>query len=314
VSSRLRLAFAGTPAFAATCLEALVAAGWAPCVVYAQPDRPVGRGQRIQHGAVKSTAIAHGLPVEQPERLSSPEGVASLRAQACDVLVVVAYGQLLSEELLATPRLGTINVHASLLPRWRGAAPIERAIWAGDDRTGVSIMQVERRLDAGPVFLARTCSIGPNTTAGELHDQLADLGADALIETLGTLADGTATATPQDEAQVTYAQKLSKAEALIDWTAPCEHIDRCVRAFNPRPVAHGMVAGLELRIWRAQPAEGMPDLPPGQHRVIDGERLLVGTGTRPLELLELQAPGKRALATSTFLRGHSLPQAVSAAG
>jgi len=305
VSDRLRLAFAGTPPFAATCLEALMAADWAPAVVYAQPDRPVGRGQRLQAGAVKRAALAHGLGLEQPQRLSAPESLASLRAHAVDVLVVVAYGQMLSDEVLATPRLGAINVHASLLPRWRGAAPIERAILAGDAQTGVSVMQVVQRLDAGPVYLMRRCDIGPATTAAELHDTLARLGAEAMLATLPALADGSARATAQDETGVSYAQKLSKAEARIDWTMSCEEIDRRIRAFNPRPVAHGPVGDEELRIWRAQPAESTVRLGPGQWRV-EGCRLLIGTGTQPLELLEVQAPGKKMLPAATFLRGQSV--------
>lgn len=303
MSARLRLAFAGTPPFAATCLETLVGAGWPPVVVHAQPDRPVGRGRQLQAGAVKRTALKLGLPLEQPERLSSPEAIAALRARAVDVLVVVAYGQILSAELLAVPRLGAINVHASLLPRWRGAAPIERAILAGDPQTGVSVMQVEQRLDAGPVFLLRRCAIGATTTAAELHDTLARLGAEALLETLHALADGSARATVQDEAAACYAPKLDKAEARIDWHAPCGDIDRRIRAFNPRPVAHGRVGREELRIWRARPDADAAALPPGQWGVAD-DRLWVGTGTEPLELLEVQAPGKRVLPTAAFLRGH----------
>jgi len=303
VSDRLRLAFAGTPTFAATCLEAMVAASWPPVVVYAQPDRPVGRGRKLQPGAVKLTAQRHGLPLEQPERLSGAEGLASLGAHAVDLLVVVAYGQILSDAILRTPRLGAINVHASLLPRWRGAAPIERAILAGDAETGVCVMQVQTRLDAGPVFGVRRCPIGADATAADLHDELARLGAIALLETLEALAADTAHATVQDEAGVTYAEKLSKAESRIDWRRSAADIDRQIRAFNPRLVAQAQVGTQELRIWRARPVTAAETLPPGECRVV-GNRLLVGTATCPLELLEVQAPGRRALAVADFLRGH----------
>jgi methionyl-tRNA formyltransferase len=303
VSGRLRLAFAGTPSFAAICLEALVAGGYRPVVVYAQPDRPAGRGRRLVPGAVKASALTLGLPLEQPSRLSDPEGLASLRAHAPDLLVVVAYGQILSPAVLAAPRLGAINVHASLLPRWRGAAPIERAILAGDDETGVSVMQVEPRLDAGPVFRTQCCSIGPATTAAELHETLAGLGASTLLETLDALASGTARAVAQDEAAATYAEKLCKAEARIDWARPCEEIDRRIRAFNPRPMALGRVGEEDLRIGRARPATDSEPLEPGVCRIEAG-RLLIGTATCPIELLEAQAPGRRMLPVEEFLRGH----------
>jgi methionyl-tRNA formyltransferase len=309
----LRLGFAGTPAFAAVCLEAMVASGRRPVVVYTQPDRPTGRGQKQKPGAVKQSAETLGLAVAQPERLSGDTGLAHLVAQALDLLVVVAFGQILSRAVLAAPRLGCINVHASLLPRWRGAAPIERAILAGDSETGVCVMQVEERLDSGPVYLERRWPIGPETTGGSLHDELATLGGEALVATLELIETGAARPQVQDEDRVCYAHKLSKAEARIDWNQSAEDILRQIRAFNPRPMAHSHVGEVDLRILEARAAGDCAALPPGVAASPGAGRLLVGTATLPLELLLLQPAGKRPMPAADFLRGHGLATSSSPA-
>lgn len=305
-SPRLRLGFAGTPVFARVCLEALIASGRSPCLVICQPDRPVGRGQRLQAPPVKQAAEQHQIPVLQPERLRADAAVAALAAAQLDLLVVVAYGQLLSETVLQTPRLGCINVHASLLPRWRGAAPIERAIEAGDSETGVAVMQVEQRLDSGPVFLREAWPIRPDHTGGSLHDELAVLGGQALVATLEGLERGCLQAEPQEEARANYAQKLKKLEARIDWTQPAADIERRIRAFNPRLMAHAELLGIDLRIARARcDAEPASALRPGEVLTLPPARLLVGTGTTPLELLEVQPAGKRKMPAADFLRGQA---------
>lgn len=302
--SPIRLVFAGTPEFAATALAALLDDGRRPLAVYTQPDRPAGRGRTPQPSAVKRLASAHELPVRQPIDFRDPAAVDALRRLEPDLMVVVAYGLLLPPSVLAAPRLGAINVHASLLPRWRGAAPIQRAILAGDKETGISIMQITERLDSGPVLLQRTCPIGEADSAGDLHDRLAELGAKALLEGLTRIAAGNARFREQDEGQATYAPKIQKAEAALDWSLPAEDLARRVRAFNPRPVAHAWVAGEALRIWRAialmQPAEA----PPGTVLAAGRKGIDVATGRGRLRLLEIQAAGRRPVSAGDYANAH----------
>jgi methionyl-tRNA formyltransferase len=300
VATPLRVVFAGTPPFAAQALAALVAAGHEICLVLTQPDRPAGRGLKLTASAVAEAAVRLGLRVEKPLALKAPEPLALLRDIAPDVMVVAAYGLLLPQAVLDVPRHGCLNIHASLLPRWRGAAPVQRAILAGDAMTGVCIMRMEAGLDTGPVLLRRECPIGPEVTAGELTEALASLGADAVVEALANLEQ--LQAVPQDDACATYAAKIQKAEARIDWGRPAVEIGRQVRAFNPFPGAEGMVLQAPLKIWRAHPtpASGRPG-----EIVPTAQGLVVACGEGALRLLEVQRPGARRVAAEDFLRGNA---------
>ena len=229
----LRIIFAGTPDFSVPCLRALRDAGHEVVAVYTQPDRPAGRGRKLSPGPVKEVAAALGLPIHQPPTLRDPEAIATLRDLGADLMVVVAYGLLLPQAVLDVPRLGCLNIHASLLPRWRGAAPIQRALLAGDRETGITIMRLEAGLDTGPMLSRQALPIAPDETGGSLHDRLARLGGGLIVEALDRLEAGTARFEPQDDTAATYARKLAKSEALIDWTQPAEALERQVRAFDP---------------------------------------------------------------------------------
>jgi methionyl-tRNA formyltransferase len=301
----LRVAFAGTPEFAAQALAAIIAAGYAVPLVLTQPDRPAGRGMKLIPSPVKTLALAHGIAVDQPERLRSDEQRAALFACAPDVLVVAAYGLILPHAVLELPRLGCINIHASLLPRWRGAAPIHRAIEAGDARTGITIMQMDEGLDTGAMLLREAIPIDPDDTTGTLHDRLAALGATMIVSALEQLAAGELHPSPQPSDGVTYASKIGKAEAGIDWRRPAAEIERAVRAFNPFPVAHGHLAGVPLKVWRARVAPGLVG-PPGAVLSADQDGVVVACGDGALALLELQKPGGKRLAAGEFLRGFTV--------
>jgi methionyl-tRNA formyltransferase len=299
--NRLRIAFAGTPQFALPALRALLGSRHEIVGVLTQPDRPAGRGQHLRAPPVKLLTAEYGLPVAQPQNLKTPESRAELARWAPDVLVVVAYGLILPPPVLALPRLGCVNIHGSLLPRWRGAAPIQRAILAGDAETGVSIMQLEAGLDTGPVLLERRRPIGMHETAGDLHDALAELGAAALIEALDGLAAGTLKARVQPSAGVTYAAKIEKAEARLDWGASAIQLDRKVRAFNPWPVAETLLAGEHLRVLRARVAEpASADAVPGTLLGIAEDGLRVACGEGVLAVGELQRAGKRPVSARDF--------------
>ncbi|MEO6696481.1 MAG: methionyl-tRNA formyltransferase, partial [Gammaproteobacteria bacterium] len=235
----LKIIFAGTPEFAVPALQALLDSAHEVCAVYTQPDRPAGRGRTVQASPVKQLALRHRIPVLQPPSLKDASVQETLRALVADLMVVVAYGLILPAAVLSAPRLGCINIHASLLPRWRGAAPIQRAILAGDDQTGITLMQMDEGLDTGAMLVQRPCPILPTDSAKTLHDRLAALGAETLIETLGPLQDGTITARTQNGDAACYAAKLSKPEAVLDWRLDAAALDRKVRAFNPSPVAQG---------------------------------------------------------------------------
>ncbi len=302
----LRIVFAGTPAFAVPCLDVLLRGPDRPLAVYTQPDRPVGRGRKLEASPVKQAAQAAGIEVRQPETLRDPGTIDALRALAPDLLVVVAYGLLLPAKVLAIPRFGCWNVHASLLPRWRGAAPIQRAIEAGDTETGVCLMKMERGLDTGPVLLSLRTPIGADEDAGQLHDRLSLLGAEVLGDGLGLLRAGLVPQPrPQPDAGVTYAHKLDKAEARIDWTQPAALLARRVRAFRPWPVAEAELAGERLRIHRAVAIEGRAGARPGTLLGAAAAGIDVACGDGALRLLEVQREGGRAMPARDFLNARS---------
>jgi len=304
----LRVAFAGTPEFAVPSLESLLAAGHAVVGVLTQPDRPSGRGRHLTASPVKQAAIAHGLALSQPQRLASAAELSDLEGWRPDVLVVVAYGLILPAHVLELPRLGCVNVHASLLPRWRGAAPIQRAILAGDATTGVTIMQMDAGLDTGPILLEHSIPLAPGVTAGELTRELAGLGAAALVEALEALACGRARSRPQPAQGATYAAKIRKAEALIDWSQDAEQIARQIRAFNPSPVAETRWHGEPLKVLAAaaltDAAAGVSRAAgtvPGQVLGVRGEALGVWCGRGVLSVAEVQRPGRRPIGARDFV-------------
>jgi methionyl-tRNA formyltransferase len=304
----VRIVFAGTPEFAVPCLAALIATEHEVVAVYTQPDRPAGRGRKRQQSPVKQLALAHALPVHQPETLKRDRAaVNTLRDLDADLMVVVAYGLLLPSGVLSAPRLGCINVHASLLPRWRGAAPIQRAVLAGDAESGVCIMGMEAGLDTGPVYHRISVTLDPRETGGSLHDTLAEIGARALGEALPGIADGSLQPTPQDPALATYAHKLSKEECEIDWSQPATAIDRMVRAFDPWPVAQTRFQGEPLRVWSAQvAAEPAVTAPPGTVVGSDRTGIRVATGDGLLKITRLQPPGKRPMDADAFLNARPM--------
>jgi len=308
VTSPLRIVFAGTPEFSVPALDALHAAGHSILAAYTQPDRPAGRGREVAASPVKQRALELGLQVEQPASLRAPEAQQRLAALAPDLMVVVAYGLILPQPVLDIPRLGCLNIHASLLPRWRGAAPIQRAILAGDTRTGISIMKMDAGLDTGPELLRRELDIGPRETGGELHDRLAPLGAAAIVEAVAGWAGGSLTPQPQPEAGATYAAKIRKEEARIDWSRTAVEIDRLVRAFNPWPVAETRLAGEQVRVWEAQPLDAKPATAALHGDVVPAApgRIIVATGAGLLELLTLQFPGRRPLRAREILNSRTL--------
>ncbi len=300
--SALRVVFAGTPEFAVPCLEALIQGPVPPIAVYTQPDRPAGRGRQLQPSPVKRTALAAGIEVRQPESLRNAEVRQQLRDLQPDLLVVVAYGLILPQAVLDIPRFGCWNVHASLLPRWRGAAPIQRAIEAGDAETGVCLMQMEKGLDTGPVLLRLATPIGDDETAGELHDRLAALGAEVLRDGIGLLRAGLRPQpTPQPADGVTYASKLDKREAQLDWSQPATLLARRVRAFSPWPVAEAQVAGERLRIHRARPLATAPTAAPGSVLGASRDGLDIACGDGALRLTVVQREGGRPLPVADFL-------------
>ena len=307
----LKILFAGTPEFAAVTLQALLDSAHQVVAVYTQPDRPAGRGRKLSASPVKQLAEQHNIPVMQPQTLRDAEAQQALAAWDADLMVVVAYGLILPQAVLDAPRLGCINVHASLLPRWRGAAPIQRAILAGDRETGVTIMQMDAGLDTGDMLHIARCPITPQDTAQTLHDRLAKLGAQALLKTLGQLACGAARPEPQDDSQANYAEKLQKAEARLDWRQPAEQLARQVRAFNPWPVAFTPLsgdtkAGENLRVWLAQPLALVAQAAPGEVVAESKEGIDVAAGEGVLRITQLQLPGGKPLSAAQFLTAHSL--------
>jgi methionyl-tRNA formyltransferase len=305
MTESLRIIFAGTPDFSVPPLRALLDSTHQVVAVYTQPDRPAGRGRKLAEGPVKQTAKAAGVPVYQPVNFKEAGALSGLQALDADLMIVVAYGLLLPVAVLEAPRLGCVNIHASILPRWRGAAPIQRAVLAGDRESGVTIMQMEKGLDTGPMFLIKRLPLAPNETGGSLHDRLATLGAEALMEALPGIADGSLVPQPQDDSQSNYAKKLDKAEARIDWRQPAEQIERLVRAFNPWPVAHTAYEDANLRVWEAHVVSGV-GAAPGTVMTADRQGIDVATGDGLLRITRLQMPGKRAMAAEDFLNAHPI--------
>jgi len=297
----MRLAFAGTPPFAATALQALIEAGHDVPLVLTQPDRRAGRGMKLQESAVKALARRHGLALSQPSglkldgrfRIEAHAAHEALRTAQPDAVVVAAYGLILPAWLLELPRCGCINIHASLLPRWRGAAPIQRAIEAGDRETGITIMQMDAGLDTGPSLLTRRTPIQPDDTGASLHDRLAALGGELIVETLLQLARGQAVATPQLDEGITYARKIEKHEAALNWRESAALLERRVRAFDPFPGATLTDRGETIKVWRAAVADGARGAPPGEVLSTLPGPLRVACGDGALELIELQRPGGR---------------------
>lgn len=300
----MKIIFAGTPEFSVPCLQMLLDSEHQICAVYTQPDRPAGRGRKLQPSPVKELALSAGIPVFQPLTMKTSEDLQQISAFNADLMVVVAYGMILTQAVLDAPKLGCINVHASLLPRWRGAAPIQRALMAGDQKTGVTIMQIVRKLDAGDMLHKEECAIADTDTADDLHGKLSALGAIGLIKVLAQIEAGTVHPEVQDEALVTYAEKLEKSEALIDWTQAAVDIARKVRGLNSWPVAQTLYQGNVLRIWQAAPVDDEVSLEPGVVRCAD-KNMDVATGKGFLRLLEVQLPGGKRMPVQAFLSAHN---------
>ncbi len=295
----MKLIFAGTPVFAAQALQALIDAGHEIPLVLTQPDRPAGRGMKLKPSPVKELALQHGLRVEQPLTLKTPEAQALVAEVGAEVMVVAAYGLLLPKAVLDMPARGCLNIHASLLPRWRGAAPIQRAILAGDAETGITIMQMDVGLDTGDMLSVHPLPIAAEDSAASLHDKLAALGAEAIVSTLAAL--DTCPAVKQPEAGVTYAAKLTKEEARVDWQRPAADIARAIRAYNPAPGAHTLLAGEALKLWHAHAIDGQA--PAGQVVRADADGVVVGSGHGLVVLTQLQAAGGKRLAARDFIAG-----------
>jgi methionyl-tRNA formyltransferase len=304
-----RIVYAGTPDFAVPALEALIASGTRPVAVYTQPDRPAGRGRKLTPSPVKRVAEAAGLPVYQPVSLKNAQAQSELRALAPDLLVVVAYGLILPPSVLAVPRLGGLNLHASLLPRWRGAAPIQRAILAGDRETGVCLMRMEAGLDTGPVFACAHLPLDGRATAATVHDRLAEMGARLLVDRLPSILDGSLPAVAQAEGGVQYAAKIDKQEAWIDWSRSAVEIDRQVRAFDPWPVAQTRLDDRVLRIHGSRvqaPARDLPPSLPGTILDVQTDGVDVATGLGVLRLLQVQLPGRRPIPARAWAHAEDL--------
>lgn len=301
----MKIIFAGTPDFSVGCLQALLNAGHEIVAVYCQPDRPAGRGRKLQAGPVKQCALENNLPVHQPVSLKTDQEQATLAAFGADLMVVVAYGLILPQAVLDTPKYGCINVHASLLPRWRGAAPIQRCIEAGDSETGVTIMQMDAGLDTGDMLHKVALPITPGLTGGALHDQLATLGAEALVKTVANIPNNL-TPEKQDDAQANYAHKLDKQDARIDWQTDADAIQNKMRAFNPWPVCWSELNGERVRFWAGHAEEGHADA--GLILSADKNGVLIGTGDGLLRVTQLQTPGNKPLTAVQLANGNTFSQ------
>jgi methionyl-tRNA formyltransferase len=301
----VKIIFAGTPEFAAVALQALLDRQSEIIAVLTQPDRPAGRGMQLQHSPVKRLALRYGLQVLQPANLKGAEMQDALAAMDADVMIVAAYGLILPEAILKIPRLGCLNIHASLLPRWRGAAPIQRAILAGDTETGITIMQMDVGLDTGDMLLKKACPIQCNDTAQTLHDKLSGLGGEAVVEVLTVLEQGHLVPEPQNNAEATYAAKLSKSEAQINWGEDATKIERMVRAYNPYPVAQARLRDTMIKIWRASLCTGISGAP-GTVLSIDSGGIVVACGRDALCLEVLQRPNAKAMPSDQFVRGFAI--------
>ncbi|WP_168394888.1 methionyl-tRNA formyltransferase [Erwinia amylovora] len=301
MSDSLNIIFAGTPDFAARHLDALLSSGHRVVGVFTQPDRPAGRGNKLSASPVKQLAEQHHIPVFQPSSLRPEENQQRVAALNADVMVVVAYGLILPKAVLDMPRLGCINVHGSLLPRWRGAAPIQRSLWAGDAETGVTIMQMDIGLDTGDMLHKLACPIDATDTSATLYDKLADLGPAGLISTLAQLADGSAQPQVQDEAKVSYADKLSKEESRLDWSLSAAQLERCIRAFNPWPVSYFVIDEQPVKVWKASVLPAVSGRQPGEVLQADKQGIQVVTADGVLNIEELQPAGKKAMKAQDLL-------------
>ena len=300
-----RIVFAGTPEFAVPTLRQLAASEHELVGVLTQPDRPAGRGRQLRASPVKELAETLAVPLSQPKTLKDPSVVAWLESLRPDLMVIVAYGLLLPEDILSLPARGCVNVHASLLPRWRGASPIQSAILNGDRRSGVSIMQMEAGLDTGPVYSKCELDIAPDETADELHDRLAELGAQCLADVMPRILNGSVTAQPQDATEVTYAGRIDKADARIDWTAPAKEIHNQIRAYNSWPVAETLLDGKRLRCWTSRlPRAQAADVQAGEVVALVDDALRVQTGAGLLDLQLLQLPGRQRMSADELQRGY----------
>ncbi|MBD1565772.1 methionyl-tRNA formyltransferase [Vibrio sp. SA48] len=305
MSQSLRIVFAGTPDFAARHLAALLSSEHEVIAVYTQPDRPAGRGKKLTASPVKQIAIEHNIEVYQPENFKSDQAKQQLAELNADLMVVVAYGLLLPQAVLDTPKLGCINVHGSILPRWRGAAPIQRSIWAGDSETGVTIMQMDIGLDTGDMLKIATLPIEATDTSASMYGKLAELGPQALVDCIADIASDKAIATKQDDALANYAKKLSKEEAKIDWSMDAAFIERCVRAFNPWPMSHFDVAENTIKVWQSRVEAQTSNQPVGTIVKADKSGIYVATGNGLLVLEQLQVPGKKALPVQDILNARA---------
>lgn len=305
----MNIIFAGTPDFSIPTLQALIASEHNVCAVYTQPDRPAGRGRKVQQSPIKQHAINEQIPVEQPINFATPESLATLAGYKADLLVVVAYGIILPKTVLDMPRFGCINIHASLLPQWRGAAPIQRAILSGDKETGVTLMQMDEGLDTGNMLAKVTCPIMQSDTSSTLHDTLSTLGAQALVDLLPDIEQSNLSPVIQAETDVSYAHKLSKQEALIDWHKAANGIQRAIQGYNPWPVAHTLLNDKPLRIWLAKTTTDPASGKPGQIKT-DKNRLFVACHDCDIEVLELQPPNKRRMSASDYLAAHNINELV----
>jgi methionyl-tRNA formyltransferase len=305
--SDTRVLFAGTPEFALASLQALTKAGIVPFAVLTQPDRPAGRGKRLTASPVKQFALERGIEVLQPVTLKDPATAAQIAALQPDILVVAAYGLILPQSILDIPARGCLNVHASLLPRWRGAAPIQAAILAGDDETGVSLMAMTAGLDCGPVYVEEPITIGPEETAGELHDRLAALGGELLVRHFDAIVSGTLQAQPQDDDRATYAPKIGKQDARLDWREPAAVLQRRVRAYNPVPGAFFLLDDTAVKCWRAGVVAGSDEAEPGDVLSAGRDGIVVACGRDALRLDSLQRPGKRPVTAAEFSSAVAIP-------
>ncbi|CAM3890402.1 Methionyl-tRNA formyltransferase [Vibrio aerogenes CECT 7868] len=305
MTQSLRIVFAGTPDFAARHLAALLSSEHEIIGVYTQPDRPAGRGKKLTASPVKEMAVAHQIPVYQPENFKSDDDKQVLKDLKADIMVVVAYGLLLPRAVLDTPQYGCINVHGSILPRWRGAAPIQRSIWAGDQETGVTIMQMDTGLDTGDMLDIVTTPIDPADTSASMYEKLAESGPKALLATLDKIASQQTKPVKQDDALACYAKKLSKDEAKIDWSQDAAHIERCIRAFNPWPMSFFRIADQNIKVWEAQVSPAEEDVPTGTVIRSDKTGIYIATGQGTLVLKQLQIPGKKAMAIQDILNARA---------
>lgn len=311
MNTPLKIVFAGTPEFAAEALTTLINSEHEVIAVYTQPDRPAGRGRKLKASPVKILAEKNAIPIYQPGSLNNTDEQQALRDLNPDVMIVAAYGLILPQAVLDIPKMGCLNIHASLLPRWRGAAPIQRAILAGDTETGITIMQMNAGLDTGDMLSTSTCPIEQNETGGSLHNKLATLGASSLLDTLNELQTGNISPVAQDATQATYAHKLEKQEAQLDWTQPADQLDRQIRAFNPWPVAFFIVNDQIVRVWHAEvinkqgSSDTGPDTIPGTVLRADKKGIDIACGENSLRLLQLQPPGKKTMDAAAFLNGRS---------